>query len=192
MSEDGRYVDFYLSSSQQSVARAEASVWSLAGGAGTVQKIPAESEYNGTGLPGWHARFDLGTSRYIGTFNVQMIVNGQAVRPAAEGTFFVSSLPEDTVNYTYEDIDFSPVFDPVYYAMRYPIVRKQVGYDKEKLFAHFISTGIKSGYQGSESFNVLWYRENNEDLAAIYKDSYLSYYEHYLIKGMAEGRPGRP
>jgi hypothetical protein len=104
----------------------------------------------------------------------------------------VSSLPEDTGSYTYEGIDFSPVFDPVYYAMRYPIVRKQVGYDKERLFAHFISTGIRAGYQGNEAFNVLWYKEHNEDLATIYKDSYLSYYEHYLIKGMAEGRPGHP
>lgn len=192
MSEDGRYVDFYLTSTRQSIVQTEASVWSLAGGAGTATRIRADREDSDSGLPRWHARFDLGTSRYIGTFKVQMIVNGQAAQPAAEGTFFVSSLPEDTGGYTYEGIDFSPVFDPVYYAMRYPIVRKQVGYDKERLFAHFISTGIKAGYQGSEAFNVLWYREHNEDLAAIYKDSYLSYYEHYLIKGMAEGRPGHP
>ena len=192
MSEDGGYVDFYLTSARQQASQVEASVWSLAGGAGAATRISAEREDSDTGLPRWHARFDLRTSRYIGTFKVQMIVGGQASKPAAEGTFFVSSLPEDTATYSFEGIDFSPVFDPVYYAMRYPIVRKQIGFDRDKLFAHFISTGIKAGYQGNEAFNVLWYREHNEDLAAIYKDSYLSYYEHYLIKGMAEGRPGHP
>ena len=192
MSEDGRYVDFYLSSTKRAIAQAEASVWSEAGGAGTSVRIRAEREDSETGLSRWHARYDLGTSRYLGTFKVQMLVGGQPCQPSVEGSFFVSSLPEDTGEYTYEGINFSPVFDPVYYAMRYPIVRKQVGYDKERLFAHFISTGIKAGYQGNEAFNVLWYREQNEDLAAIYKDSYLSYYEHYLIKGMAEGRPGHP
>lgn len=192
MSEDGRYVDFYLSSTKRAIAQAEASVWSEAGGAGTSVRIRAEREDSETGLSRWHARYDLGTSRYLGTFKVQMLVGGQPCQPSVEGSFFVSSLPEDTGSYTFEGIDFSPVFDPVYYAMRYPIVRKQVGYDKERLFAHFISTGIKAGYQGNEAFNVLWYREQNEDLAAIYKDSYLSYYEHYLIKGMAEGRPGHP
>ena len=192
MSEDGRYIDFYLTAAKLSIAQAEASVWSEAGGPGTAVRIRAEREESDTGLSKWHARYDLGTSRYIGTFNVQMIVNGQSSQPVAESSFFVRSLPEDAVRYTFEGIDFSPVFDPVYYAMRYPIVRKQVGFDSEKLFAHFISTGIRAGYQGNDAFNVLWYREHNEDLAAIYKDSYLSYYEHYLIKGMAEGRPGRP
>ena len=192
MSEDGRYVDFYLSSTKRAIAQAEASVWSEAGGAGTSVRIRAEREDSETGLSRWHARYDLGTSRYLGTFKVQMLVGGQPCQPSVEGSFFVSSLPEDTGSYTFEGIDFSPVFDPVYYAMRYPIVRKQVGYDKERLFSHFISTGIRAGYQGNEAFNVLWYREQNEDLAAIYKDSYLSYYEHYLIKGMAEGRLGHP
>ena len=110
MSEDGRYVDFYLTSTRQSIVQTEASVWSLAGGAGTATRIRADREDSDSGLPRWHARFDLGTSRYLGTFKVQMIVNGQAAQPAAEGTFFVSSLPEDTGSYTFEGIDFSPVF----------------------------------------------------------------------------------
>lgn len=194
-SADGKYIDFYLTSTRLAVASVEVAVWSRAGGTATTSWIRADRETAQTGTSAgskWHAQFDLESARYLGTYDVQMVVNGQRSQPVGESTFFIGDLPTDTVQYTYEGIDFSPVFDPVYYAMRYPIVRKQVGYDREKLFSHFISTGIKAGYQGSASFDVLWYRENNEDLAAIYKDSYLSYYEHYLLKGMPEGRPGHP
>ncbi len=197
VSEDGRYADLYLASSKRAVSAAEFAVWSEAGGAGSVTWVRADRDDADTAsadqaVKKWHARFDLTTARYLGTYHVQAAVNGQRATPVGEGTFFVTSLPEAPYVYTYEGIDFSPVFDPLYYAMRYPIVRKQCGYDGEKLFTHFIQTGIRAGYAGNEDFDVLWYKENNEDLAAIYKDSYISYYEHYLIKGMAEGRPGRP
>ena len=95
-----------------------------------------------------------------------------------------------TVNYTYNGVDLSPVFDYRYYADKYADLKKAFGYNETNLFMHFCSNGMKEGRQATSTFNPVNYRNNNPDVSLKYGNNWVGYYAHYCIFGIKEGRNG--
>lgn len=87
-----------------------------------------------------------------------------------------------------EDTDFSPVFDPVYYADNNEDLLEMYGYDETRLFDHFIRLGMKEGRRASEEFDVRSYKARYFDLRTWYGEKLELYYYHYVFYGKAEGR----
>lgn len=96
----------------------------------------------------------------------------------------------DYISYTRNGLDYSPVFDTSYYANKYPDLKAAFGNDKEKLFQHFLTYGIKEGRQAVDSFNVLTYKLRYSDLQKAFGNNLSAYYKHYIDFGKKEGRKG--
>lgn len=76
------------------------------------------------------------------------------------------------------------LFNPVYYMNKYPLAKQEVGNDKEKLFAHFISLGIKLGYSPNPFFDFKFYKTFN-NLHSMDNHTLLN---HFIADGVYEGR----
>ena len=55
------------------------------------------------------------------------------------------------------------------------ILQAAFGYDAQKLFNHFVSSGIYEGRSGCANFNVAIYRANYPDLQAAFGNDLASY-----------------
>ena len=91
-------------------------------------------------------------------------------------------------NYFFFGENFAPVFDPDYYANRYPDLEGAFGYDHAALWNHFTTYGMNELRQASAEFNPKIYIEKYEDLRKAYGDLFPLYYWHYCHFGKAEGR----
>lgn len=87
-----------------------------------------------------------------------------------------------------DGLDFSCVFDPVYYANKYPDLKTAFGTDATKLFNHFIQHGISENRQASASFNIAVYKNNNADLQKAFGNDTYAYVVHYCQYGKNERR----
>lgn len=83
------------------------------------------------------------------------------------------------------------IFDPVFYADHYPDVKKLCGTNAVKLMQHFRMKGMNSLLQGCEEFNPDTYIQNYSELRKLYRDSWVSYYLHYMKWGRNAGWTGR-
>lgn len=92
--------------------------------------------------------------------------------------------------YTINGYDYAPVFDPEYYANRYPDLRAAFGSDSKALWDHFVSFGMTELRQASDEFDPVYYKSMYVDLQQAYGDDYPMYYFHYVAAGKAEGRKG--
>lgn len=90
--------------------------------------------------------------------------------------------------FMYNGVDYSLVFDPVYYAKNNEDVVNVYGTTATKLFEHFRTHGMREGRQGSASFNVEIYKNNYNDLKLEFGNDLASYYKHYVQCGFNEGR----
>lgn len=99
-----------------------------------------------------------------------------------------SSSNVSNTKYMYNSLDYSPVFNPAYYANTYSDLKKTFGTNSTKLFDHFKSYGMKEGRQASENFNVIVYKNNYTDLRKAFGNNMSEYYKHYLQFGIKEGR----
>lgn len=101
-------------------------------------------------------------------------------------TEFLSKLIFDYKNYN--GLNYSFVFNPMYYANTYSDLKAAFGYDEGRLFEHFINYGMKERRRGSATFDVKVYMNKYEDLRKAFGDNYPKYYLHYLTFGISEGR----
>lgn len=90
--------------------------------------------------------------------------------------------------FLYQGMDYSPVFDPVYYADRYEDLKRAFGTDAQKLFRHFCTYGMKEGRIACADFNIQKYREYYADLRKAFGSQLPLYYKHYLTYGRRERR----
>ncbi len=90
--------------------------------------------------------------------------------------------------FLYMGIDYSPVFDPTYYAEHHADVKAVYGNNAVQLFNHFTIYGMKEGRQAHENFNVLAYKNRYKDLVSAYGTNLKLYYQHYITHGRQEGR----
>lgn len=91
-------------------------------------------------------------------------------------------------------LDLGYVFEPGYYRANAPknAEEKQIfaKATDTQLFEHFKTFGMKEGRQGHAYFNVGVYRERYLDLKNKYGSDLPSYYKHYCVTGVLEGRKG--
>ena len=90
--------------------------------------------------------------------------------------------------YTLNGYDYAPVFDPVYYANRYPDLRAAFGDDANQLWQHFVAFGMMEFRQASDEFDPVYYKSMYADLQQAYGSDNPMYYFHYVAAGKAEGR----
>lgn len=84
--------------------------------------------------------------------------------------------------------DYSPVFDPNYYANRYPDLMVAFGNDANALWNHFCTFGMNEFRQASAEFNPIIYKQKYPDVAEVCGDNNPLYYFHYVAYGKKEGR----
>lgn len=92
--------------------------------------------------------------------------------------------------YMLNGYDYSPVFDPEYYANRYPDLRAAFGNNAQALWLHFQNNGMNEFRQASIEFNPVAYKQHYPDVAAAFGNNNPMYYYHYVAFGKAEGRSG--
>ncbi len=103
-------------------------------------------------------------------------------------SFYSGTSITSTKKYIYNGVDYSPVFDPTYYANKYPDLKKAFGTNATALFNHFVKYGAKEKRQASAAFNVEVYKNSYVDLQKAFGDNYPEYYKHYIQFGRKEGR----
>lgn len=87
---------------------------------------------------------------------------------------------------------YRAVFDAEYYYNRYTDLQTAIGMDPEKLYAHFVNSGMREGRSGSEEFNLRAYIQKNPDLMQTFGENTAEYCRHYVESGKAEGREALP
>lgn len=85
-------------------------------------------------------------------------------------------------------IDYSLVFDPVYYSNKYADLKRIYGTNSTNLFNHFKNHGMKEGRQASANFNAIVYKSRYADLQKAFGNNLPEYYKHYIQCGEKEGR----
>lgn len=90
--------------------------------------------------------------------------------------------------FLFEGLDYSLVFNPTYYANKYPDLKQAFGTNSTALFNHFCSNGMKEGRVASANFNVIVYKNNYADLRNVFGNNLPLYYKHYITNGYAEKR----
>ncbi|MCR5031274.1 MAG: hypothetical protein K6A92_00280 [Lachnospiraceae bacterium] len=84
--------------------------------------------------------------------------------------------------------DISLVFDPIFYANRYPDLKAAGITTDAQLKSHFLTNGMKEGRQGHAQFDVHAYKDRYTDLQKIYGEDLTQYYYHFINNGYREGR----
>ena len=92
----------------------------------------------------------------------------------------------------YKGLDYSPVFDPVFYDNKYRDLHAAFGGNAVSLFQHFTTYGMKERRQAKVDFDVVAYASRYNDLRQAFGENWPAYYEHYCRFGIAEGRNGKP
>ena len=87
-------------------------------------------------------------------------------------------------------IDYSPVFNAVYYLKTHKNIKAKFGNDKRKAFDYFLETGMSEGDQAYAGFNPKAYKNRYADLRTAFGDDWEKYYTHYIQYGRKEGRIG--
>ena len=110
--------------------------------------------------------------------NIAELVNQRLIAP----------VPVPTSGYFINGYDYSPVFDPEYYANKYADLEGAFGHDANMLWQHFQTFGMNEFRQASEEFNPVAYKERYNDLVKAFGDDNPMYYFHYVACGKSEGR----
>lgn len=140
----------------------------------------------------WVARYGS-TPKYVTNYQLWQYTSSGAVkgingRVDMDISYFDYAPTPVEPSYFYMGVDFSPVFDPDYYANKYPDLEGAFGYDHSALWNHFITFGMNEFRQASAEFDPQVYYDRYEDLRKAYGDNRPLYYWHYCYFGKAEGR----
>ena len=103
-------------------------------------------------------------------------------------TTVTNSSSKSSVNYIYQGLDYSLVFNPTYYSNAYSDLKRHYSNDATKLFNHFCQYGMKEGRQASKDFNIIVYKNKYTDLQEAFGNDLSKYYEHWIKFGHKEGR----
>ena len=113
-----------------------------------------------------------------------------------------SHLGKTTEDYIYQGVNYNKVFDHKFYADANADLKAAFGYDKIKLFNHFINNGMTDADPRTgklsrigktiATFNVEVYASHSPDLikafGALSPKTAPSYYKHYCTNGYKENR----
>lgn len=90
-----------------------------------------------------------------------------------------------------DGIDYSPVFDPKFYAAYDENLLKAGFKTDAELWRHFVIWGIHEPRWSHPEFNVVIYRNAYKDLDEAFDEDWAAYYKHYLLCGKAEIQAGK-
>ncbi|MDO4182772.1 MAG: DUF4422 domain-containing protein [Coriobacteriia bacterium] len=88
----------------------------------------------------------------------------------------------------WEGVDFSPVYDYLFYTTRYHDV-PPCHNETQVALQHFITVGLQEGRQGSVNFNVTDYQRLHPELVERFGDNTQEYYLHFLKQPRLGKRP---
>lgn len=117
------------------------------------------------------------------SYYMHYISNGKAEGRKATG---VSKLQNPVT--VYQGVDYSAVYNYSYYLKKYKDLAKIYTNDDVGLLAHFVVSGMTEGRQGKDSFDVISYRNQYQDLRLAFGKDLKSYYFHYMNSGKKERR----
>lgn len=128
--------------------------------------------------------FELGLPKYMSD-NDLILYSVISDKDQAEMQTYTTILNYDSMVTTLSK--YAPIYDATYYSTLYP--DKAAAFDNSYfMFLNFLEEGTSAGLQGSPTFNVYTYMNNNPDLVAAYGTDLKSYYTHYIEQGQYEGR----
>lgn len=99
--------------------------------------------------------------------------------------------PTPTSKYIFNGVDYTPVFNPNYYALRYEDLKAVFGNNSTLLFNHFTTFGMNEARSAAEVFDPIAYRKRYKDLDNAFGNNWPAYYLHYIQFGIKEGRNGK-
>ena len=127
-----------------------------------------------------------------------MAVHRWFATKACPGNFIMALLPGIALavnqrlasggGYILNGLDYSPVFNPEFYANKYADLRAAFGTNADALWLHFQNFGMNEFRQASAEFNPVVYKNRYPDVAAAYGNNNPMYYYHYVAFGKSEGR----
>ena len=88
----------------------------------------------------------------------------------------------------YNGVDYSKVYDYVYYLIKYPDMLRLYSDNPAGALRHFVEHGMAEGRQAKASFDVISYKNQYPDLRKNFGDDLKKYYIHYMNHGYKEGR----
>lgn len=106
----------------------------------------------------------------------------------ATSTSPITSAISSTKVFIYQGLDYSLVFDPIYYTNKYADLKRAFGNNDTALFNHFCNYGMKEGHVACDSFDVNKYKDYYADLRNAFGNNLPLYYRHYITNGYAEKR----
>ena len=140
----------------------------------------------------------LGSPKYVGNAELQsMSAHRFFASKSCPGNYLYNNFANialavtqrlESSGYILNGIDYSPVFDPVYYANKYADLMSAFGLNKDALWMHFQMFGMNEFRQASAEFNPQIYYDRYDDLRTAYQDDRPMYYWHYCYFGKDEGR----
>ena len=71
------------------------------------------------------------------------------------------------------------LYDFEYYCMANEDVAVALGYDENKMYAHWLNFGMAEGRNASMVFNAKYYLEVNPSVKAVVGTDYVAAYEHF-------------
>lgn len=92
--------------------------------------------------------------------------------------------------YILNGLDYSPVFDPVFYSNNYADLKAAFGNDANALWLHFQTFGMNEFRQASKEFDPIYYQNAYADVERAFGGDRPMYYMHYVAFGKNEGRKG--
>lgn len=138
--------------------------------------------------------------KLVGNASLQnMAVHRWFATKACPGNFIMALLPGIALavnqnlaapsgQYILNGLDYSPVFNPEFYANKYADLRAAFGTNADALWLHFQNFGMNEFRQASAEFNPVIYKNRYPDLVAAYGNNNPMYYYHYVAFGKNEGR----
>ena len=145
---------------------------------------------------------NLGQTSYGGDYKVEVTglktTGGNAAMLSYTVNFFSMGADLSKINTpssmslsgvtVYKGVDYSKVYDYVYYLINNLDVYNAFRGDPYKTLEHFVQNGMKEGRQAKASFDVKSYKNKYADLRSAFGKNLKLYYEHYMKFGANEGR----
>ena len=79
--------------------------------------------------------------------------------------------PQPASPYIFNGLNYTPVFDPVFYSNKYPDLKTAFGDNAAQLFKHFTTFGMKEARQAIYTFDPKIYRQRYADLNKAFGDN---------------------
>lgn len=80
------------------------------------------------------------------------------------------------------------LFDADYYFYKYPDLQRAFGHNRDLLYKHYITYGIKEGRSASPIFDPKYYLSSNGDVLQAFGNNYEAAYNHFITFGYKENR----